>query len=102
MEHELQYAMYTMVLNWDFPYKFKYGSDVWIRMDNTNICSWVDEKLKNLLGFNNPKVVLSIVGLVEKATTFKELISHLEGFGFPTSDKTTIFAHELIKRASLR
>lgn len=76
--------------------------DVWIMMDNTETCSWVDEKLVNLFGFRNPKVVSSIIGLVEKTTRFKELISQLEGFGFPASQETTVFAHELIQRISSR
>ena len=67
-------------------------------MENTNTSCWVDKKLRNLLSFSNPMVVSSVIKLAEKTTTFEELIPQLEGFGFPASQETAIFAWELIRR----
>nr|XP_011459555.1 PREDICTED: putative pre-mRNA-splicing factor ATP-dependent RNA helicase DHX16 [Fragaria vesca subsp. vesca] len=64
----------------------------------SNLKTWVSDKLIALLGYSKPVVVQYVIGLTKKANSPVGLVDKLVEFGFASSAETGEFAEEIFAR----
>ncbi|KAM5547489.1 pre-mRNA-splicing factor ATP-dependent RNA helicase DEAH1 [Rosa sericea] len=64
----------------------------------SNLKTWVSDKLIALLGYSNPVVVQYVIGLTKKANSQAGLVDKLVEFGFASSTETGAFAADIFAR----
>ncbi|KAJ4841431.1 Pre-mRNA-splicing factor ATP-dependent RNA helicase DEAH1 [Turnera subulata] len=67
-------------------------------MADSNLKTYVSDKLMSLLGYSQATLVQFVIGLSEKAGSPGDLLSKLEDNGFPSSTETRSFSLELYAR----
>lgn len=64
----------------------------------TNLKSWVSDKLMSLLGYSQPTVVQYVIGLTKQASSPADVVGKLVEFGLSSSSDTRAFAEEMFAR----
>ncbi|KAB1201290.1 putative pre-mRNA-splicing factor ATP-dependent RNA helicase DHX16 [Morella rubra] len=64
----------------------------------SNLKTWVSDKLMSLVGYSQPTVVQYIIGLSKQATSPADVVSKLVEFGLSSSGETRAFAEEIFAR----
>ncbi|KAK6250036.1 hypothetical protein SCA6_004041 [Theobroma cacao] len=64
----------------------------------SNLKTWVSDKLMSLLDYSQPTLVQYIIGLAKQAASPTDLLGQLEECGLPSSSETRLFAQEIFSR----
>ncbi|XP_043706537.1 pre-mRNA-splicing factor ATP-dependent RNA helicase DEAH1 [Telopea speciosissima] len=66
--------------------------------DESNLKTWVSDKLMTLLGYTQPTVVQYVIGLSKQASSPADVVGKLVEFGLSSSTETRVFAEEIFSR----
>ncbi|XP_021893248.1 pre-mRNA-splicing factor ATP-dependent RNA helicase DEAH1-like [Carica papaya] len=69
---------------------------------NSNLQTWVSDKLISLLGYSQATVVQYVIGLAKRATSPADILGELENLGLSSSSDTRAFAEEIFSRVPHR
>ncbi|BBN68706.1 helicase domain-containing protein [Prunus dulcis] len=64
----------------------------------SNLNTWVSDKLMTLLGYSQPTVVQYIIGLTKQAKSPADVVGKLVEFGLSSSAETSAFAEDIFAR----
>lgn len=64
----------------------------------TELKSWVSDKLMSLVGFSQPTVIQFVIGLAKKATSPSEIVTHLADIGLSANAETRAFSEEIFAK----
>ncbi|XP_043706544.1 pre-mRNA-splicing factor ATP-dependent RNA helicase DEAH1-like [Telopea speciosissima] len=67
-------------------------------LDESNLKTWVSDKLMTLLGYTQPTVVQYVIGFSKQASSPADVLGKLVEFGLSSSTETTVFAEEIFSR----
>ncbi|KDP35779.1 hypothetical protein JCGZ_10415 [Jatropha curcas] len=67
-------------------------------MGDSDLKTWVSDKLMSLLGYSQNTVVQYIIGLSKQANSSADVMGKLAEFGFSSSTETRAFAEQLFSR----
>ncbi|XP_043805507.1 pre-mRNA-splicing factor ATP-dependent RNA helicase DEAH1 isoform X2 [Manihot esculenta] len=67
-------------------------------MGDSDLRTWVSDKLMSLLGYSQATVVQYIIGLSKQANSPADVLAKMAEFGFSSSTETRSFAEELFSR----